>query len=50
MSCISLRLTASIDREWFAPYPLESLHFNVTPIESKKNVDNFTRDRHGIAG
>jgi hypothetical protein len=39
------------ERDAVALYPLESPHFNVTPkIENKKNVDNFTSNRHGIAG
>jgi hypothetical protein len=49
--CVGRWYNAMDERDVVALYPLESPHFNVTPkIENKKNVDNFTSNRHGIAG
>ena len=50
-ACVGHWYNAMDDRDVVALYPLESPHFNVTPkIENKKDVDNFTSNRHGIAG
>jgi hypothetical protein len=49
--CVGRWYNAMDERDVVALHPLESPHFNVTPrIENKKNVDNFTSNRHGIAG
>jgi hypothetical protein len=49
--CVGRWYNAMDERDPVALYPLESPHFNITPkIENKKNVDNFTSNRHGIAG
>jgi hypothetical protein len=39
------------ERDVVALYPLDSAHFPIDPaIENKTDVDNFTDNRHGIAG
>src|SRR5262249_95546 len=49
--CGSHWYNAMDSRDAVAIYPLASPHFNVTPqIENKTDVDNFTSNRHGIAG
>lgn len=49
--CVRHWYNAMDERDVVALYPLESPYFNVTPrIANKSDVDNFTRNRHGIAG
>lgn len=39
------------ERDVVPLYPLDTAHFDVSPaIENKTDVDNFTDNRHGIAG
>lgn len=49
--CIGHWYNVLDERDVVALYPLEPPHFNVTPkVQNKKDVDNFTSNRHGIVG
>lgn len=50
-SCVKQWYNAMDERDVVALYPLTAEHFSIEPrIENKINVDNFTDNRHGIAG
>ncbi|TWU55924.1 alpha/beta hydrolase [Rubripirellula reticaptiva] len=50
-SCVSKWFNAMDERDVVALYALNGHHFSVDPaIENKTDVDNFTDNRHGIAG
>jgi len=50
-SCVGRWFNAMDERDVVALYPLTRRHFAVDPeIENKTDVDNHTRNRHGIAG
>ncbi len=50
-TCTSSWFNAMDDRDVVALNPLDSNHFPITPsIENKTNIDNHTKNRHGIAG
>jgi hypothetical protein len=49
--CVSNWFNAYDERDFVALLPLDRSNFDVTPpIENKKDVVNFTENRHGIAG
>ena len=50
-SCATKWFNAMDERDVVPLYPLDEAHFDVDPkIENKTDVDNFTDNRHGIAG
>jgi hypothetical protein len=50
-SCVGHWFNAMDERDVVALYPLDGNHFGVTPpIDNKTDVDNFTKNRHGIEG
>lgn len=48
--CVEHWYNAMDERDVVALYPLRDPHFSVSNIENKTDVDNFTDNRHGIAG
>lgn len=48
--CVKKWFNAMDDRDVVALYPLDRRNFGVTPIENKTDVDNDTKNRHGITG
>ena len=50
-ACVDKWFNAMDERDVVALYPLDRNHFDISPaIENKVDVDNFTDNRHGIAG
>jgi hypothetical protein len=50
-SCVGHWFNAMDERDVVALYPLDGNHFGVAPpIDNKTDVDNFTKNRHGIEG
>lgn len=50
-ACVGKWFNAMDERDVVSLYPLNSRHFDIDPaIENKTDVDNFTDNRHGIAG
>jgi len=49
--CVQHWYNAMDERDVVALYPLDSNHFPIDPnIENKTDIENFTTNRHGIAG
>lgn len=49
--CVEKWFNAMDERDVVALYPLTREHFDIDPeIENKRDVDNHTRNRHGISG
>jgi len=50
-ACADHWFNAMDERDVVSLYPLDEMHFPVAPaIENKTDIDNFTDNRHGIAG
>jgi hypothetical protein len=50
-TCVKSWFNAMDERDVVALHPLDSTNFNISPsIENKTDVDNYTDNRHGIAG
>lgn len=50
-ACVGKWFNAMDKRDVVSLYPLDSTNFSIDPeIENKTDVDNFTDNRHGIAG
>lgn len=50
-ACVKSWFNAMDERDVVALHPLDSNNFNINPaIENKTDVDNHTKNRHGIAG
>jgi hypothetical protein len=50
-ACVGTWFNAMDPRDLVSLYPLDSANFKIDPeVENKTDVDNFTDNRHGIAG